>query len=98
MGLYDELRRVAVAALRTNHRGYKQVRGKLKGYLPDDRCATGLVAEALHIPLDDYMSAEHQVGNKLGDPGVASVIIGMNDGDGRSFKEIADYLEKRWGL
>src|SRR5690348_12984639 len=102
MKLYDatESRKIALAALRTNHRGYRQIRGRLKTFGTDDRCATGVLAEAMHVHIgteNDYSTSE-KLEEILGDPGVTSFIISQNDSSNRSLGQIAELLAKRWNL
>lgn len=101
MGKFDEARRVVVAALRNNHRGYRQVRGRIQNLGTDDRCATGLAAESLHVSMTKFnnsTSVYEAVKSLTGDIGVTQAIVDMNDNERLSFKKIGDRLALRWGI
>lgn len=96
---FDGARRVVLAALENNHRGYCQIRHYLKND-SNGRCATGLAAEALHIPIKRYndLDVYRSVEELLGDKGVTDIIVQMNDSRSYSFFSIAKELAVRWGL
>jgi hypothetical protein len=97
MGQFDQARRIVIAALRTNHRGYKQIKGRLARPDSEDRCATGLVAEALHIHIGSTETPAYEaVKAALGDMGVTSFIVERNDHSSHTYTQIADQLERRW--
>lgn len=97
---YEQNRKLALAALRSNHRGYQQIKGRLQRPGTNDRCATGIVAEAFHVPIrgQNDTKTNAAVEELLGDTGVVGHIISLNDGRSLSLSAIADNLEKRWGL
>lgn len=101
MSSYENERNIAIASLRTNHRGYRKYKGSMKGPRQEDRCATGVIAEAFHVPLDGKtnINVGGEVDRILGDQGVTSFIISKNDDYSSStYDSIADELAKRWNL
>lgn len=95
-----EARKVAIASLRSNHRGYRKIQGYLKGGM-SDRCASGVIAETFHVPIksNNDSNATREVGKILEDEYAVSYIIGWNDdNDSSTFADIAEKLAVRWHL
>jgi hypothetical protein len=94
-------RLIAVDALEMNPAGYQQIRSRMTDG-GNGRCATGLIAEALHIPVsenefsnDAYAELERQLGLPLQIG--SSTIFHPND-LGQSFRQIASHLRKTWKI
>ena len=92
-------RRKAITALRYNPEGFAQ--GSLRMLCPDgSRCALGVIADALGIPLEDNMEHDDpysEMMDLIGDEEIGN-ICKWNDRDGLSFAEIADKLEETWNI
>jgi hypothetical protein len=89
----EQNRKIAVAALEENHRGYKQIKGGLSDGC-EGRCADGLLMESFHLDLNGISYSKLDAILDFN----SSVIYRMNDHQGMSFKDIAEALKVRWGL
>lgn len=94
MSLTKEQKATWVAALRSGD--YEQCRGELKNR-EGAYCCLGVAHEVLVGPIEygsiAYAALEPLVGRSLTREDPAGALVYLNDSQGKSFAEIADYVE-----